>query len=391
MLLFLWILGLSVAAGFRVQTHPLEKRIAYITELPNIRIISSHQLDQLKLIHQRYPLLIIKNQNRLHPKEFLDFLREFDEHHDQSALREPLNHPQQMLQPFDQFPECPHVAPRGNGKVVNFRGIGELDLKPSKVFMDKYVWHVDLLGHETKLPNVITGFNIVTQPLIGGDTDFISGETVYEHLSETEQAACRNMLLQVNRRWFAEGGIPIDDFGCSRINSHVVAPDEGATHVPLVYPVDMPSSTDSCILLLPSFFVKVVGWSRDESQRWMRDFMTRRVLPHRVSVQWKQGDLAIMNNRRFIHSSTPANRYMNSQRLLLQAFVPTREPLYAYPPDDHETYATHMVKWTSNLETSQVMTIAHKSFVGTQQQKYLHVPHKPGQYVLSALGNSTSQ
>lgn len=385
--ILLWV---QFSNAFRVQTHPLEKRIAYITELPSINIITSNQLDHLKQLHAIYPLLIIKNQNNLQPQEFVNFVKEFDDQHDIEALKNPENHPHQMLQPFDQFPECPHVAPRGNTKIHNFRGIPELNLKPSEVFIDKYVWHVDLLGHETKLPNVITGFNIITQPLVGGDTDFISGETIYENLSEMQQYACKNMLLQINRKMFAEGKIQTSYTGCQRTDTNIEE-KEGRTLVPLVYapslnahPFQKPS-----VLLLPSFFVKVEGWNYEDSRKWMGKFMRNHVLPHRVSVQWKKGDLAIMNNRRFIHSSTPARNYMNSvdgnQRLLLQTFIPTRAPLYAFQPFRNKSFAAHYVKWIHDDNISHSSTDIHREFVNQKQKKYGYIPCDPKHYVLSAL------
>ena len=42
-------------------------------------------------------------------------------------------------------------------------------------------------------------------------------------------------------------------------------------------------------------------------------FMNNHVLPYRRSVQWQKDDLAIFNNRRFIHSSTPAEQYMKNK------------------------------------------------------------------------------
>ena len=107
---------------------------------------------------------------------------------------------------------------------------------------------------------------------------------------------------------------------------------------------------------MPTFFEKVVGWTVKESRQWMQSFMNKHVLPHRVSVQWKTGDLAVFNNRRFIHSSNPARNYMDNadsnKRLLLQTFIPTNRPLLGIKPLNNKVYACYNVKWMKDQEKS---------------------------------------
>ena len=84
--------------------------------------------------------------------------------------------------------------------------------------------------------------------------------------------------------------------------------------------------------------------------------MNTKVLPHRVSIQWKKGDVAIFNNRRFIHSSEPANNYIKNEnspkRLLLQTFIPTKKPLKGYIPNPKNVYSTYNVGWQPDIETA---------------------------------------
>ena len=104
---------------------------------------------------------------------------------------------------------------------------------------------------------------------------------------------------------------------------------EGIVSIPLIY------HNEECktpsVLLMPTFFEKIDGWNVEDSRKWIKDFMNTKVLPHRVSIQWKKGDIAVFNNRRFIHSSEPANNYIKNEnspeRLLLQTFIPTTKPL----------------------------------------------------------------
>jgi hypothetical protein len=54
------------------------------------------------------------------------------------------------------------------------------------------------------------------------------------------------------------------------------------------------------------------------------------VLPYRFSIQWKEGDICVFNNRCFIHSSTPARNYLDldlNERLIFQTFLPTKKKL----------------------------------------------------------------
>jgi alpha-ketoglutarate-dependent taurine dioxygenase len=357
----LLVLLLSYSESFRLITHPLEKRIGYIYGINNIKNINKNTIDNLCQIFNSHPLLIFKNLDNVSPQEFINFVKNFDKDHDIKALENPEENQHQMLQPFDQFPDCKHVAPRGNVELNDYYNIKNINIKPYEAFINNYLWHTDILGHEYKLPNVITGFYIVEQPLIGGDTDFISGETIYENLSEEEKKASENILIEINRRKFITKQIEIDYAGISRLEEYKRM-DDGNTRLPLVYAPDNYYEKPK-ILLLPTFFEKVVGWNIKESREWIKNFMINKVLPHRISIQWKKGDLAVFNNRRFMHSSTPARNYMDnkesSKRLLLQTFIPTKRPLLGIIPSESNVYACYNLKWINDQEKSIIS--AHDS------------------------------
>jgi alpha-ketoglutarate-dependent taurine dioxygenase len=211
-----------------------------------------------------------------------------------------------------------------------------------------------MLGHEYKLPNVITGFYLIEQPLIGGDTDFISGETIYENLSVQEKLATHNILIEINRRKFITKNLEIDYSGVNRLEKFQ-SREDGNTQIPLVFLSNIDNEFEKpSILIMPTFFERVVGWSIEESREWIKKFMINNVLPHRVSIQWKKGDLAVFNNRRFIHSSTPARNYLDNsnsnKRLLLQTFIPTNKPLYSIKPLDENVYSCYNVRWLNDQE-----------------------------------------
>lgn len=371
---FIILLNLFSSYSLRITQHPLESKIAYIDGIKNINSLDHITINDLKGLFNSHPLLIFKNVDQISPKEFINFLTYFDKDCDQEALNNPEKYPNQMLQPFDQFPDCKHVAPRGNVELDNFYDINNIKIKPSDTFINNYLWHVDLLGHEYKLPNVITGFYIVESPLIGGDTDFISGEKIYETLSPELKDACHNMLIEINRNKFIAKHKIIDYSGSSRLE-HFEEADKGQTYLPLVFAPDNINESPK-ILVLPSFFERVVGWSVNDSRKWIQQFMHDHVLPHRVSIQWKKGDLAIFNNRQFMHSSTPARNYLDfpesSKRLLLQTFLPTKRPLLGIKPLNYDNKTLSNVDWTdesNSIKTSNeyMKFVMNKSTLDTNE------------------------
>jgi len=366
---------LTNSESLKIFQHPLEKRICYVYGLNNIENVNSKQIDELKKLFSIHPLMIFKNVQDVNPSNFINFLTNFDNDCDYNAILNPEENKQQILQPFDSFPNCRHVAPRGNFALNNLYDLKNITVKPGDSFINNYVWHTDLLGHDSKLPNVVTGFHIIEQPLIGGDTDFISGETIYENLEINEQLNAQNILIEVNRLKFLFNKIETDYSGSSRLEKYKNL-DAGNTILPLVFAPDNEEEKPR-ILLLPSFFERVVGWNVDESREWIKNFMYTKVLPHRVSIQWKKGDLCVFNNRRFMHSSTPARNYLSfndsSTRLLLQTFIPTKKSLYGIVPKNQDIYNTTIFNKDSMLYSSYEF---HKYYTKRMldDERYLIMP-----------------
>ena len=353
MVRFLYLHFLCTIA-YKLHIHPLENKIAYVKGIRDIKNLDENTLNSLREDFKKYPLLIFKDCKHICPETFLDFSKEFDLEADLDALASPLEYQHQMLQPFDQFPDCKHVAPRGSITLKNYYNIKNIEVEPYEPFKTDYIWHSDILGHDYKLVHVVTAFYIVEQPLIGGDTDFISGERIYESLKIEEKLACENILTEINRRKFVTGTMEQDYAGVNRLESHLEM-DEGTNKIPIVYAPDDPAESPR-VLVLPTFFEKVNGWTVSNSRKWMKNFMTEKVLPHRISIQWQKNDLAIFNNRRWIHSSTPANEYIKNQngptRFLMQTFIPTKKPLKAIIPDPKNAYACYNSKWINDQEVS---------------------------------------
>jgi hypothetical protein len=315
-------------------------------------------MNYLKEIFIDHPMLIFKEIDEMNPPDFINFVKQFDPYVDEEALVNPYS--KQLLQPFDQFPKCVHVTPRGNMDINNFHNINELKVRPHSLFMN-YFWHTDLLGHPYKLPNVITGFYIVEQPVIGGDTDFISGETIYENLTDEEKIGSEQILVEVNRLKYLNYNATLDYSGCIRTEKYVKNKEDN-NYIPILFSEDKKRS----ILILPGIIERIVGWSVEDSRTWVKNFMIKNVLPHRVSIQWKKKDLALFNNRKFIHSASPVRNYMdfkeNSTRLLLQAFVPTNKPLIGIKPKHSNPNVVTELRWVYDKHEAIMSSIESLKF-----------------------------
>lgn len=323
---YLAIIFLQNVFSFNINYHPIEKRCLYINNL--CFPLKYNELNEIKNLFNKYPLLIFRNSNKnLSPKEFIDFLTIFDDDCDREALKNPEQFPKQMLQPFDQFPECKHVAPRGNFIKNNLYGIKHIHVQPVQQFISNYVWHTDLLGHPEKNPGIVTGFHIIKNPIIGGDTDFISGETIYENLNKEQIEFWNKTRLIINRKNFAFGNKIMDYSGSYRIKDSEVKFPEDNVEIPIIFPPETRYQKHK-VLIMPSFIENIVGLNISATDEKLKYLMEEHILPYRFSIQWRDGDICVFNNRCFIHSSTPARNYLDlssNERLIFQTFLPTKK------------------------------------------------------------------
>lgn len=351
------ILNFVFGNAFNLIPHPLDGKIAYINGLTKKDIVSLGKSEVLELKYEfsKHPLLVFQDIKDLETKEFVNFVKLFDDYADEEAIKYPGEYPNQMLQPFDQLPDCKHVAPRGNMFLEDYEGLKNLQIEPFTPFKENYVWHTDMLGHDYKMTNLVTGFYTKKSPLIGGETDFISGETIYKSLNNDEKEACKNILVEINRQKFVTETSKQNYAGTERTEEFEEG--SGTYTVPIAYSKEGPNEEDR-ILMMPTFIEKIAGWSVKDTREWVKMFMNKHVLPHRVSIQWRENDLAVFNNRRFIHSSTPAERYLkndnDNERFLLQTFIPTKKPLFALKPSAKNVYAgyNNEPKWLTDPETA---------------------------------------
>ena len=218
------ILNFVFGNAFNLIPHPLDGKIAYINGLTKKDIVSLSKSEVLELKYKfsKHPLLVFQDIKELETKEFVNFVKLFDDYADEEAIKYPGEYPNQMLQPFDQLPDCKHVAPRGNMFLEDYEGLKNLQIEPFTPFKENYVWHTDMLGHDYKMTNLVTGFYTKKSPLIGGETDFISGETIYKSLNNDEKEACKNILVEINRHHRAGSWLtPTCSSGCRMVNRSI--------------------------------------------------------------------------------------------------------------------------------------------------------------------------
>jgi hypothetical protein len=311
--------------------HPIEKRCLFIYDLK--LPVLGERVNELKYLFQKHPLLVFRNPSKkLNPQELIDFLQIFDDECDYDAIKYP--------EKFEQLPNCKHVFLRGNYQKEHLFSIKNINVKPSEPFISNYIWHTDLLGHIGKIPTVVSGFHIIKNPVIGGDTDFISGETIYENLKEKTIDELNKSRVIINRHNFAFGNKIMDYSGSYRLKDSDIKFPKYNIEIPILFPPENNFQKPK-ILIMPSFIENIVGLNIETTDKNLKYFMEKCVLPYRFSIQWKEGDICVINNRCFIHSSTPARNYLDLQgknylnknsneRLLLQSFLPTKKKFNIY-------------------------------------------------------------
>ena len=130
----LFTLALATGMTYKLNIHPLDNKIAYIKGIKDVKNLNEKTLDSLRQDFKKHPLLIFKDVQDVSPQTFLDFSKEFDLDADLDALNSPLDYQHQMLQPFDQFPDCKHVAPRGSINLKNYYNIKDINVEPYEPF-----------------------------------------------------------------------------------------------------------------------------------------------------------------------------------------------------------------------------------------------------------------
>lgn len=305
MILFLLFINFILNESFHLIKHKQEKRIAYIYDVKDITKVDQSTINNLQDLYKDHPLLIFKDLDTVSPNDFLHFMQKFNKDNDVNQLK---YYQRQTLQISNNGPPLEKI------ELFNLYNLNNININSYNS-----IWNTDLSGCEFKLSNIPSAFYIMEESSLWGKTDFISCETIYENLDPDEQLFVQKILIENNN-----------------IN----------INVPLVYqPYNINEKPK--ILIMPSFFKKIIGWGTKDSRNWITNFMEKKVLPHQVNIEWSKGDLAIFNNNRFMHTSTPGRNYIKNKD---DIYIPINKPLLEINLNEKNIYSSFNIKWIKDEE-----------------------------------------
>jgi hypothetical protein len=79
----------------------------------------------------------------------------------------------------------------------------------------------------------------------------------------------------------------------------------------------------------------------------MKNFMEKKILPHQINIEWSKGDLAIFNNNRLMHTSTPGRNYIKNKD---NTCILINKPLLEINPNEKSIYSSFNIKWIKEEE-----------------------------------------
>jgi taurine dioxygenase len=188
------------------------------------------------------------------------------------------------------------------------------------------VWHMDLVGSDKfNVPNVVSAFHFLETPKTttgGGSTIFCNMEIAYASLpldtrKQLDSLECiydndYHLLAQNRYNDFERLG-PFSDSEDKQIVKPLVHRDE--------------STGRKRLFFTPTRFNRFVGWTREESWELMTHVFYNYIQTpqNTANIQWDDGDIAIFNNHRLIHTSTPWEKYKGQNRRFRLCFLNSKK------------------------------------------------------------------
>lgn len=317
---------------FTIQSFPKVDFVKRINNF-NYKKCDSIQKVNLQKLFKSTPVLVFENQ-KLSPEEHFDMCTWFDTKYTEDIL-----HPFKSL----EIPNQPQIAIRGKG-FANINGV-HCNIGIGEEFKYNPLWHIDVVGNKDVLPPVVSSMYMHEIPESGGKTLFASLENAFTNMTREDKifALQTKVIYSPIHAFNAE----YDFTGYGRLDKYWedILPEDDLKpwnmkvkdqflELPLfLFPSQ--DSTKPVIFLSPNKIYSLVLDSNEHtpqhSQEIVRHIMSKYIVTENnvQSVDYKQNDLVIFNNRKVIHSSSPTEEYKD-QRTFSLLFLGTNEKLVEY-------------------------------------------------------------
>lgn len=290
----------------------------------DIKKLTNNDKKDLKTIFSKVPLLVFKNQN-INPQEFYDFCKIFDNNYNNDTL-----HSFPII-----FNKTPQVGLRTNIK-------GDIDLYNIKIkdYNDQFsqdifysvtkTWHQDIVGKSNILPSVISAIYSPITPINNkAFTQFANLQDAYDKIDIKLKKEIYNYnVLYTNSIPTNNGKSQNDNDGLCAFNSNEKFDLTNIKKEPFIIYSDN-TKTRKSLLLNPARFLKFDKLNIEDSVELYRYILKNYILTkdNIMHHEWDKNDLVIWNNRKLLHTGSPAIEYKNENRLIYVLFLGTNEPI----------------------------------------------------------------
>ena len=213
---------------------------------------------------------------------------------------------------------------------------------------------MDLVGAKTAaVPNVVSAFHFMQAPQVGGDAVFCNVDVAYASLPPDVRKTVDglNCVFDNDPTSLVQGRLDADGF--TRLGPFPEPGMEDQVTRPLVQRDG--TTGRKRMFFTPVRFNRFEGWTREDSWEFMTYLFHNCIhTPQNVAtVHWDAGDMAVFNNHRLIHTSTPWELYKGQDRSFRLCFLNSKKM--------HETAKGHNEDDKDDASTMSPQTINGKS------------------------------
>ncbi len=309
--------------AFSVTFPTLKKNYAIVKNI-KVNKLSDNDKNKLIKLFDNVPVIVFKDQ-KINPQEYFNFLKIFDDNYNNISAYPPNN---TITIPYQN--QIALINQNYNKYYDNKYNITTSELREvlDNQIKYNYLWHQDLGGHIKHLPNIISAiYNLITPSDFCDDTIFVSYEDAYDLIEPKlkKKLLSYNTINSNSINRFIESNC---DYTGLRIDKKINYDDDIFNKQPLVIYSDKKKYRKS-LLLNPNRFLKFDKLNYEDSNDLYRHIMHKYVLKEKNYIihKWENNDLCIFNNRKLVHSTSPVGEYVNNDRIFLQCFLVTNEPI----------------------------------------------------------------